>query len=214
MKFFLASQLAGHYSAAGETVLRRDLRYMSEPNVSPVEGLNDLLEAAVAEAKQEYRGLKISSKQVTGVSSRNVIVLLMYLILRKRGATDFGSDDLSLDQISSDETQLHHIFPFDFMMKDPKAKEYRDRNDLTLSQFREQVNDVANLTIISRTKNASIGNAAPWEYLSNETTGDIRKSHFIPERRDLWKTENFGKFLDERRRLMSKAMNALIQSLH
>jgi hypothetical protein len=214
MKFFLASQLAGHYSAAGETVLRRDLRYMSEPNVSPVEGLNDLLEAAVAEAKQEYRGPKISSKQVTGVSSRNVIVLLMYLILRKRGATDFGSDDLSLDQISSDETQLHHIFPFDFMMKDPKAKEYRDRNDLTLSQFREQVNDVANLTIISRTKNASIGNAAPWEYLSNETTGDIRKSHFIPERRDLWKTENFGKFLDERRRLMSKAMNALIQSLH
>jgi hypothetical protein len=57
--------------------------------------------------------------------------------MRKAHATDFGSDPVTLDLIVPDETQLHHIFPFDFMMKDHKAKEYRDKNDLTLSQFRE-----------------------------------------------------------------------------
>jgi hypothetical protein len=138
----------------------------------------------------------------------------MYIIMRKKGATDFGSDAIALDQISPDETQLHHIFPFDFMMKDDKAKEYQEQNGLTLSRFREQVNDIANLTFISGTKNGSIGNAAPWEYLANETTREIRKSHFIPERRDLWKTENFGTFLDERRRIMAGAFNSLIKSLH
>jgi uncharacterized protein with ParB-like and HNH nuclease domain len=214
MKYFIVSQLGGHYSAAGETVLRRDLRYISEPNILPIEGLRDLLGVAIREAKQEYRGLKINYKQITGFPSKNIILLLMYIIMRKKGVTDFGSDALSLDQISSDKLQLHHIFPFDFMMKDNKAKEYQIKSELSLSGYRAQINDIANLTFISQERNASIGNAAPWEYLSNETTREIRKAHFIPEIRNLWKTENFDKFLDERRKMMAKAMNSLIKSLN
>jgi hypothetical protein len=38
MKYFIVSQMGGHYSAAGETVLRRDLRYMSAPGVPALEG--------------------------------------------------------------------------------------------------------------------------------------------------------------------------------
>jgi hypothetical protein len=214
MKYFIVSQLGGHYSAAGETVLRRDLRYMSEPNVAPIEGLNDLLAVAVREAKQDYRGLKISGKQITGVSSKNVMLLLMYIIMRRKAATDFGNDAPTLDQITSEQMQLHHIFPFDFMMKDTRAKEYQNLKSLSLSEFRGQLNDIANLTFISQTKNASIGNAAPWEYLPNETTREMRKAHFIPENRNLWKPENFDKFLDQRRKIMSEAMNLLIKSLH
>jgi hypothetical protein len=214
MKYFIVSQLGGHYSAAGETVLRRDLRYMSEPNVAPIKGLHDLLTVAVREAKQEYRGLKIGKKQIAGLPSKNVMLLLMYVIMRKKNATDFGSDAPALDQLTAEQLQLHHIFPFDFMMKDAKAKEYQTRNSLSLSEFREQVNDIANLTFISQVRNASIGNAAPWEYLPNETTREMRKAHFIPENRDIWKPENFDKFLDQRRTMMSQAMNSLIKSLH
>ena len=214
MKYFIVSQLGGHYSAAGETVLRRDLRYMSEPSVLPLEGLKDLLAVATREAKQEYRGLKIGYKQISGVPSKNVILLLMYIIMRKKGATDFGNEGATLDQISSEKLQLHHVFPFDFMMKDDKGKELQRRYQLSLSEYREEVNDIANLTFISQAKNGSIGSAAPWEYLPNETTREMRRAHFIPENRDLWKTENFDKFLDGRRRLLMQAMNSLIQSLH
>jgi uncharacterized protein with ParB-like and HNH nuclease domain len=214
LKYFIVSQLGGHYSAAGETVLRRDLRYMSEPNVSPIEGLTDLLAVATREAKQEYRGLKVKHTQISGPPSKNVMLLLMYIVIRKNAGADFGVDAASLDQLASEQLQLHHIFPFDFMMKDERGREYQSKNGLSLSEFREQVNDMANLTFISKAKNSSIGNAAPWEYLANETTREVRKSHFIPESRELWKPENFDKFLDLRRRLLAQAMNKLIKSLH
>jgi hypothetical protein len=214
MKYFIVSQMGGHYSAAGETVLRRDLRYMSEPGVPPLDGLHDLLDVAIREARQEYRGLKISYKQITGLPSKNVILLLMYIIMRKKLATDFGSEAGTLDQIAPEQVQLHHIFPFDFMMKDSKGTEYQRARELSLSEYRDEVNDIANLTFLSQTKNSSIGNAAPWEYLPNETTQELRKAHFIPENRDLWRPENFGKFLDARRRLLAQAMNSLVKSLH
>ena len=215
LKYFIVSQLGGHYSGAGETVLRRDLRHLSEPNVLPAEGLHELLDVAVREAKQEYRGLKLRNDQIIGVPSKNVILLLMYIVMRKRGATDFGiPEGVPLDQISPSDVQLHHIFPFDFMMRDTKAREYQDRMNLSSWSYREEVNDIANITFISQKKNGSIGAVSPWQYLENESTKQMRKAHFIPEDRDLWKPENFGRFLDQRRKLLAKAMNSLIRSLN
>jgi hypothetical protein len=214
MKFFLASQLGGHYSGAGETVLRRDLRYISEPGVRPKQGLRDLLDEVVGQAKQEYRGLRIKYEDVSGVPSKNVMVLLMYIVTRRANGTDFGLDNApSLSQIQSSETQLHHIFPFDFMMKDPEALRFQRKQGLTPREYREWVNDVANITFLSQEKNARIGNASPWQYLENETTQEMRKAHFIPEDRDLWKPSNFAEFLGERSTLLARAMNSLMSTL-
>lgn len=215
LKYFIVSQLGGHYSGAGETVLRRDLRYLSEPDIRPSEGLRDLLDVAVKEAKQQYRGLKIHHDQIRGVGSKNVMLLLMYIAMRRRGATDFGvPEGPTLDQVSTKDLQLHHIFPFDFMMRDSKARDYQERMQLTPWEYREEVNDIANITFISQAQNVRIGNVSPWQYLKNETTKEMRKAHFIPENRELWKPENFGKFLDQRRRLMAKAINSAIQALN
>ena len=214
MKYFLVSQLGGHYSGAGETVLRRDLRYLSEPNIPPKQGLRDLLDFADKEARQEYRGLKISYKHVAGVPSKNVMLLLMYIVMRGKNATDFGPADAQpLNQIPSPKLQLHHIFPFDFMMNDKKAMLYKKKKGLTLRKYREEVNDIANITFLSQEKNVQIGNVSPWQYLDNETTKEIRKAHFIPEDKDLWTPDNFEKFLDQRRSMLAEAMNSLMRTL-
>ncbi len=139
----------------------------------------------------------------------------MYIIMRKKSATDFGLHNAAtLDRISSEEMQLHHIFPFDFMMKDDKASEYCKRAGFNRSEYREHINDIANITFISQGKNASIGNIAPWQYLENETTKQIRSAHFIPENHNLWKPENYDEFLEQRRRMLAKAINSLIKSLN
>jgi hypothetical protein len=214
MKYFIVSQLGGHYSGAGETVLRRDLRYLSESEPKPTDGLKELIDVAVREAKQEYRGLKVSPKQVTGAPSKNIVLLLMYILMRKNNAVDFGSEPLHLEQIAPDALQLHHLFPFDFMMKDKKAQDYQRRNDLTPSVYREHVNDIANITFLSQKRNAAIGNVPPWDYFNNETTRAVRKAHFIPENKDLWKVENYGAFIQQRRRMIAKAIASLMRSLH
>jgi hypothetical protein len=41
----------------------------------------------------------------------------------------------------------------------------------------------------------------------------MRRAHFVPEDKELWKDENFAEFLDERRRLMAQAMNRLLKHL-
>jgi hypothetical protein len=71
---------------------------------------------------------------------------------------------------------------------------------------------MANITFLSQFRNVSIADDPPWEYLRTETTREMRKAHFIPESRDLWKSENFISFLEERRKLLAKAMSGLLQS--
>jgi len=214
LRFFLMSQLGEHYGSAGESVLRRDLKYLTEPEVKAKVALRNLLHSVEQEARQNYRGLRIRLNDIAGLPSKNVMVLLMYIIMRKRGATDFGVGPReSIADIESRSLQMHHIFPFNFMMADKGALSYRDFHQLSQGEYRAEVNDIANLTFLSQTKNVAIGDVAPWQYLRLETTKEIRRMHFVPENESLWKPENFGKFLDERRKMMAKAMNSLLNSL-
>ena len=138
----------------------------------------------------------------------------MYLVTRTRNASDFGLNDaLPLNQIQ-EPLQLHHIFPYDFMMTDQEALRYRNDHHLTLPEYRLEVNDIANLTFLSKGKNSSIGSQSPLQYLEIETTSEMRRAHFITEDRDLWKPENYDKFLERRRSDLSMAMNSLMKSLH
>jgi hypothetical protein len=151
---------------------------------------------------------------VRGVPSKNVMLLMMYIVMRRQGATDLGLDcSRSLSDIRSDEIQLHHIFPFNFMTTDKEAKRFSDSMEYTPADLRAEVNDIANLTFTSQKRNASIGDLPPWQYLENETDKAIRKAHFIPEDRELWRTENFDKFVGERRKLLARGMTALMKSL-
>src|SRR5438067_1487798 len=136
----------------------------------------------------------------------------MYILMRNRNATDWGTGNRpTLDEIEPRQLQLHHIFPFDYMNK-MVLKSYLD-DGFTPTDFRSDVNDIANLTFLSQAKNIEISGTPPSQYLQNETTKEMRKAHFIPEDPTLWKTEHFREFLDERRRLRSLAMTRRLKHL-
>jgi hypothetical protein len=196
LRFFLLSQLSAHYGRAGETVLNKDFRVLSDSPHNAGVGLAALVDSVKTEAKEYYRGLKIQPKHVEGVASKNVLVLLMYILMRRTNATDWGN-----------------IFPFDYMNKnDPLKKSYFEQG-YNPAEFREQINDIANLTFLSQWTNAGIEDAPPSVYLLNETTEEMRRAHFIPEDQDFWKTENYPKFVDARRRLLARAMTKLLKTL-
>ncbi len=213
-RFFVLSQLAGHYGAAAETALRKDFRALTDTSQKPLDALGDLVDSVEKEARQEYRGLKIKRDDVSGLPSRNVLVLLMYILMRQQRATDWGSGRRPrLDEIEPKVIQLHHIFPFDYMTKNRKMLKWYLDNGRSAADYRYDVNDIANLTFLSQAKNAEISETPPAQYLPNETTREMRRVHFIPEDPRLWKSENFVKFLEARRVLLAQAMSRLLKQL-
>lgn len=213
-RFFVMSQLSEHYGGGAETALRKDFRILTDPALSsPRQGLSELVTSVEREARQYYRGLKIRPDHVWGLPSKNVFVLLMYILMRSRDATDWGHNGKLLAEIEPKEMQLHHIFPFDFMMKHKAARKVYLDEGRSPADFRTDVNDIANLTFLSQGKNVGIGDTPPWQYLPNETTKQSRKAHFIPESPDLWKPERFSKFLDERSSLLARAMTVFLKRL-
>lgn len=209
-KFFLLSQLSEHYGGAAETTLRKDFKTLTEA-VRPRIGLNEIVDNVNRETRREYRGLKIKPESVRGIPSKNVLILLMYILMRKNKATDWGNDGLLLNEIEPEDTQLHHIFPFDLMIKDKGARKRYEDEGYSWTDYRAEVNDIANITFISKTKNESLGKTPPIQYLLSETTREMRQAHFIPEDRELWKTENYIDFLEKRRELISQAMTKFLK---
>ena len=186
---------------------------MTDPALTARQGLDELVTVSGARSAEYFHRLKIRPDHVCGVSAKNVLVLLMYILMRKRQARDWGHTGKQLLEIDPKDMQLHHIFPFNFMANHkPALKVYTD-NGQSPAEFRADVNDIANLTFLSQAKNVEIGDTPPWQYLPNETTKETRKAHFIPEDPDLWKPERFTGFLDERRRLVAKAMTSLLKKL-
>ncbi len=75
----------------------------------------------------------------------------MYILMRKNKALDFEvTDKKLLYEIHSSKIELHHIFPFNFMMKDKGALKFRNKSGLSHYDYRSLVNDIANITFISK----------------------------------------------------------------
>jgi hypothetical protein len=210
-RFFLLSQLSERYSAAAETALNRDFRTLNDYK-SARDGLSTLTASADKNARQFHRGLDVRPDRVQGLASKNVMLLLMYIVMRQKDALDWGSGPRKyLDDISPSDLHLHHIFPFNFMVENRIAQEAFTKDGRAIVEYRRAVNDIANLTFLSRESNIAIGDDPPSEYLALETSRAIRKAHFIPEDSALWRPERFEDFLNARRALMAKAITRLLK---
>jgi hypothetical protein len=158
--------------------------------------------------------LKILTADVSGPPGKNVILLLMYILMRQRFATDWGEGrETKLNEIEPSNMQIHHIFPFNFMVNDKEGLAYADGKGLKPSHYRREINDIANMTFLSQPTNVRIGDLPPWTYLPQETSKAMRRAHFIPEYKALWYPSRFGDFLEARRQLIAKAATHLLKPL-
>ena len=78
-----------------------------------------------------------------------------------------------------------------------------------------EVNAIANFTFLTQETNLEVSDRDPSEYLEEyiqKQPGAV-ESHWIPMDRELWKVENYLKFLDARRELLAQAANSFLDSL-
>jgi len=161
--------------------------------------------------KKELASLVFDASDFEDAAAKNPAMLFIYLSLRHNKATDFDNRPTPIEEIT--ESDVHHIFPVAYMLESEETERHRKRSKFSRLELRSQVNDVANLTFISKEMKVKIGKTPPATYFGLYTTPEIRAAHCVPENPELWKPENFEKFCDERRQLLSKAMNSYIKDM-
>jgi hypothetical protein len=106
--------------------------------------------------------------------------------------------------IDGKHIHIHHIFP-----KSQIQRYYKEYGGIWDMDLETAYNHVANITLISESANESIGSEPPYVYLK-EIDSEILKSHMIPLDEELWKLENYPRFLEIRKQLIMEKINELI----
>jgi len=124
-------------------------------------------------------------------------ITMLLLLYQKLRTKDWDLDKSpripEIKEINPEDLHIHHIFP----------KEFLERR-----KYGEEWDNVANITIISRSANEKIKFRDPKEYLKElyEVDPELLKKHFIPTDKELWDIDRFSEFLKERMKLIINAI--------
>jgi hypothetical protein len=192
--WLLVANARGRYSRGStETYLNEDLAllFKGEPPARLTEAL-----------QQQVGRLNIDAADLVGRGQRSALFSLAYIALKAAGAKDWYSGlGLSLThQGRLHFIQFHHIFPKALLRKANYEK--------------SEINEIANMAFITGQTNRRLATKPPTEYFPKiiEQHGEgALASQAIPLDPDLWRIENYRKFLEVRRADLARIMNAHLQ---
>lgn len=182
--FFAASHF-GRFSMSTESTLNEDFSALEKPNTLGI----------WLDSIRKVRG-DLKARELEGrINNTNRFAL--YYALRNNNALDWWTGN-NLNNTANIE--FHHIFP----KKVLKDAGYPDN----------QINDIRNIAIVSRKANRKISAMEPEKYFQSEI-GDMERiySQFVPTEKELWKVENYPKFLKKREENILELLNKVILEL-
>ncbi len=100
---------------------------------------------------------------------------------------------------SGNELSIDHIFPTSILRK------IKLRDNQRIMKYKQEDRDqIANLMLLTIEENGAggKGNMEPSEWF-NDKSKQYFKQHLIPDDPELWKIENFDKFIEERKKLIT-----------
>jgi hypothetical protein len=190
--FFLAT-IYGRFTGSPESKLDQDLKAIKE---------SDAINLLVNNLKREIPSFEITPDMLIGKYQRNPYLPLIFSIFRKNNAKDwFTGTILSSTNVGpSHQLEFHHIFPQVILKEAP------------MGYTPQEIDDIGNIAFLSQRANRKILNSVPKDYLKN-IEDERLKAQFVPIDEELWEVNNFRKFLDVRRRLLTNAINSHLSSL-
>ena len=193
--WYVHTFLWGRYAGSTESMLNQDL--------AAIEDKDNSLDNLLALLRRNRGDLSVQPEDFMGWSRGARFYPLLYMLTRVFHAKDWdtGIELSALTLGHQTDLQLHHIFPKAFLYK----------NDF----HRSEVNSLANFTFLTQETNIRISDRNPEEYFAEfeDKNPGLIASHWIPMDRELWKSENYLEFLEERRKLLSTAANEFLNSL-
>ncbi|HEV8081034.1 MAG TPA: DUF262 domain-containing protein [Chitinophagaceae bacterium] len=196
---FLASIWA-RYSGQTDQRLEKDVNsIINEAN--PIKALIDEI--------QDMRGrLEVKPDDLEGRGASHPLYRMLYIITKNKRAIDWSNGGPIAGTIGDYYSiHSHHIFPQAFL--------YKELFDSNNHLHKKIVNEIANRAFITRDANYSISDKAPTEYLAEVDSSypGALKKQFIPMNKELWKSENYEKFLENRRQLIADEINKFLTDL-
>jgi hypothetical protein len=197
IKWFLLASFNGLYSSQTNTRLESDLKIIkSSYEYFPIQKL-------LQSMKDKIKTTEISKKDFVNIdfnilrgTAGKKYLFLEYVLLCRNNATDWAGRPLIERKFS--ELARHHIFPRD-QLKDVIEEEV-------------MINHIGNLTFIDQTLNTELQERLPEEYLPSFDEVVLEK-HFIPKDKQLWRLDNYEKFVEQRTELMWQGIEKLMNSL-
>jgi hypothetical protein len=198
--WYVHTILWGRYSGSTESKLNTDLEAIEDATVNePGQALTQLIE----NLRHERANLQLIESDFGGSSKGNRFYPLLYMMTRVLHSRDWGTGDELTNHLLGHLSRLevHHIFP--------KALLYE------YGYSKKHVNAIANFTFLTQETNLEVSKKNPAEYIPKyeERNPGAIASHWIPMDPELWKPENYLKFLDERRRLLASSANEFLVKL-
>jgi hypothetical protein len=192
-RWFYIANARGHYSGSSETTLDADLALIDGGGSAP-----KLLESL----RQQIGRFEIEPADVAGRGQRSALFSTAYLALKARGAKDWRTR-LALSLTHSGRyhfIEYHHIFP--------KAV-------LKGHYEKSEINEMANMAFVSGSTNRRMGSTPAERVLAevrDEQGDQVLVDHCVPLDPQLWKVENYRKFLEYRRAELARAINEFISA--
>lgn len=193
--WYVHNAMWGRYSGSTESVMDSDLKL--------IEDLDGGLERLTGQLRLWHGSLRVLPDHFTGWSLGARFYPVLYMLTRIGEAKDWGTGLPLKSQMLGKMSQLevHHIFPKKYLYD--------------YGYSRADVNAVANYCFLTKDTNIQIGATPPLQYFS-----EVEKKHpgglasqWVPMDTELWKIENYPRFLEERRRLLAKAANDFFDEL-
>lgn len=189
----LLANAKGRFSrGSSETILDQDLGIITKGGSA---------DALIDRVRLQFGRLNITPEDLEGRDQRSSLFKTMFLTFRALGAKDWTSNlQISLDHSGSQHRlQFHHFFPKALLTKNGFSSREAD--------------DVANLTFIGGRTNRKISDKAPSIYLADflaKQGPDLLALQSIPAEPELLDVGSYRAFLEARRLLLAKALNAFL----
>lgn len=201
--WFILANWDGRYGGSAQTTLNEDIKSIREASSFP-EAVSRLVGKLQSQLPLKAEDFK------TPYTQDRSLLLLQYLTVFDQGAKDWLSDvrvgyDNSTTTLNEGfSPHWHHFFP--------RGKRVLRATGLDYSE--DEINSLANITVLNQRTNQTMGSKSPAEYIPRfDVSESYLAQQFIPIDVRLWKVENYREFLDKRASLIAEAANKFLDRL-
>lgn len=189
-RWTLLALIWSRYSVSAESNADQDIDALKQEN--PIEALIQNIEDKVGKKRL------VSERELRDQRKNSPFMLMAYILAKRNQAHDWFNGVL-IDGVKS--VEIHHIFPKDVL---------KEKYDLKVDS--RTIDQVANLSFLSKKANSKISNQSPKEYLQ-KIPPEYLRDQYVTLDAGLWDIERFEDFLLERRTKLADAINLYINSL-